>query len=185
MYNEILSIHDFKVDFLKLNLHRYILTFDDALFSQYFYWNKIREIKTKKVLSVCTNLIGSGPPRSQFNKVPIEFPNTFNCLSLFRKNENRDNYMRLSEIKKIQNDIVIAAHGHNHIYEYAGSLKNKIDLLRSDTEKMLEWFLKNLQIIPTIYTFPHYSEFDMMRLILESYGFEEFIGPRKEIEELL
>lgn len=185
MYNELISIHDFRFDYLKLNLEKYNLSFDDGLFSQYFYWNEIKKIKTKKILSICSNLIGTGKPRNQFDSIPVEFPNTFKCLKLFRKNKNRENYMRISEIKRIKKDAIIAAHGHNHIYKYTGSLKDKLDLLKYDTEEMLEWFSKNLNIVPTIYTFPHYKEFSMMRLVLSTYGFNEFIGPRKEIEELL
>ena len=184
---EYLAIHDFKHDYFNLNLSNYILTFDDALFSQYYYWPVIQEIQTEKILSVCTSFIDiKDTKREQFNILKpnfVEFPDAFKCLELFRNNNNKENYMNLSEILNIEKDVIVAAHSHRHYKSYSKSLKQKLEEVKKDTEQMLEWFYKYLRLRPNIYTYPHYEEDIILKTVLKTYGFTKFIGKRKQIED--
>ena len=68
-----LTIHSVKEEhFLKLRLDTYKLTFDDGLFSQYFYWPIIRRLETEKIFFISTNLIGIEGERRKTMVTPVE-----------------------------------------------------------------------------------------------------------------
>ncbi len=182
-----LTIHDIKpnffdgIDYGGIDYRKYNLTFDDGLFSQYFYWPIIRMVDTKKIFFISTNLIGFGDKRKTFKegKLP-KFPDCFEALADYRETGNRENYMRLEELQEIINDdAIIGAHGHDHIKFF-----DTFSQLKEDIEKMLEWFDKHLKITPTKFAFPHYVDIPILKQTLESYGFTEFYGKERiEIEQ--
>ncbi len=180
-----LTIHSVKEEhFLKLRLDTYKLTFDDGLFSQYFYWPIIRRLETEKIFFISTNLIGiEGERRKKWNNDEFqEFPDCFEALEDFRQTENRENYMRVSELWDLIDDeatIIVGGHGHNHIKYY-----NLHDQMRKDIEDMLEWFNKYLHMRPIHYAFPHYEQPFALIKMLKEYGFQKLYGAwRIEIEE--
>lgn len=174
-----LAIHDIKPEFRTFPFSNYYLTFDDGLFSQYFYWDFF-EKESFNILFISTNLIEvEYKKRRQWNgsdNLSI-FPTCFEALADYRKTGNRENYMRLDELKELMdNGVTIGAHGHDHT--------PSMSKLNEDTEKMLEWFQKHLKITPTKFAFPHYEESDVRKVILMQYGFREFYGNwRIEIEK--
>jgi len=158
------------------------LTFDDGLFSQYFYWD-IFKLFSKKTFFIATNLIsidGLGKRKKWKGKMQT-FPDCFEALYDYRETGNKENYMRIEELREIINDgAIIGAHGHNHIKCYLH--ENQI---RRDIESMLEWFEKYLKIKPTKYAYPHYEDsLILTRILKNEYGFTEFYGKERiEIEQ--
>ena len=181
----ILAIHEIRKEFFNTPLENYILTFDDGLYSQYYYWPLIKKIKTKKTFFIVTNLIGNGPKREQFSGEHREFPSCYDALQSWKDTGSRSNYMRLSELKEMINDgAVIGGHSHNHIKNYEGSLVQQIDDIRNDIETMINWFKIHLNFIPDDYAYPHYEDYIFLKILLKDYGFNKLYGrERIEIEK--
>jgi peptidoglycan/xylan/chitin deacetylase (PgdA/CDA1 family) len=181
-----LTIHDVKPEFFKINFHNYNLTFDDGLYSQYFYWNIFDQIPVKKTFFIATNLIGiDGLGRRKKWKGKMQtFPDCFEALYDYRETRNRENYMRIEELKEIiryniSDGVEIGAHGHNHIKYYLHSKQ-----MKQDIERMLEWFDKHLCMRPTSYAYPHYEDPYPLTQMLKEYGFTNFYGKERiEIEQ--
>ncbi len=179
-----LTIHGITPDFFDgvIEYYNYRLTFDDCLFSQYFYWPLFRFVPVKKIFFVSTNLIGIDGlgKRKQWNGKDQVFPDCFDSLEDFRKTGNRENYMRIEELRDIIDDgVEIGAHGHNHIKFF-----DTYSQLADDVEQMLLWFEKYLNIRPTKFAFPHYVDIPIVKKTLETVGFTEFYGnERLEIEQ--
>lgn len=190
MSKEILTIHDLNDSRKIFNfpLFQYDLAFDDGLFSQYYYWPILRVVKTKKIFFISTDLIGSGKPRQQFRiKKPefLNFPDTFESMKLYKTKNIKDNYMNIEELKIISEskleDVEIGGHGHKHYHIQDYGKKEKE--MTEDTEQMLEWFQKNLNIVPTSYAYPFYEYDEVLESILKKFGFKFIIGNRKQIED--
>ena len=180
-----LAIHEIRKEFFNAPLENYILTFDDGLYSQYYYWPLIKKIKTKKTFFITTNFIGNGPKREQFSGDHREFPSCYDALQSWKDEGNRENYMRLSELKEMINDgAAIGGHSHNHIKFYEGSLVKKIDDICDDIEAMIDWFKTHLNFVPDEYAYPHYEDFIFLKILLKDYGFNKLYGrERIEIEK--
>lgn len=179
-----LTIHGVKPEFFgnRFNLANYTLTFDDGLYSQYFYWEFFKDISVEKIFFIPTNLIcvdGLGK-RKKWNGKMLTFPNCFEALHDFRKTGNRENYMRIEELRELVDDgVTIGAHGHNHIKYY-----DTFSAIRNDIERMMDWFMMYLGIVPQKYAFPHYEETPVVKRALIEAGFTEFYGKERiEIEE--
>jgi hypothetical protein len=179
-------IHEVNKKILDLTLKDYILTFDDALYSQYYYWPLINEIDTKKIIFVCPSLINDDNIiRKQFDGTHVDFPSCYEAMSLYREDNDKRNYMSMDELKELDG-VTIGAHSFSHFKQLNMKLYDKINFIKEDTELMLQWFEKNLNVSPDIYSFPHYIENRFQRSILKSYGFKEFYGAseRSIVEKL-
>jgi peptidoglycan/xylan/chitin deacetylase (PgdA/CDA1 family) len=187
MEKEMLVIHDINdIDFFNFPLKEYHLTFDDGLFSQYFYWPIIKTIRTKKTFFISTDLVDFGKPREQFkiNKPEfLIFPTTFECMKMYKENNDKTNYIRKEELEQLIEYCEIGGHGHkhNHISFYNGKEKEK--MIINDIELMMEWFQKNLNLKPITYAFPFYESDGILESILRKFGFKTFIGARKQFED--
>jgi|WetSurSiteA1Bulk_404760.scaffolds.fasta_scaffold00418_11 peptidoglycan/xylan/chitin deacetylase (PgdA/CDA1 family) len=193
MEKEALAIHDinFPKQLFNFPLENYTLTFDDGLFSQYYYWPILRTIKTRKILFISTDLIDAGPIREQFKiRKPeyLNFPDTFESMKLYKTNGIKSNYMRIEELKVIcetliTQNIEIGGHGHKHYYisDYGEIEKEK--KMTEDTELMLEWFAKNLNIFPSCYAYPHYEYDEVLESVIKKFGISTLIGKRKQFED--
>jgi len=180
-----LVIHEMRKQFFNAPLENYILTFDDALYSQYYYWTLIKKIKAPKIFFVATNLIGHGEKREQFSEEHKEFPSCYESLASYRDTGNKENYMRLSELKEMVNEgAILGAHGHNHTKFFDGNLFAQTNKARADIEDMVNWFSRNFKFVPNEFAFPHYEEHWFLKIMLKDYGFKKFHGgERIEIEK--
>jgi peptidoglycan/xylan/chitin deacetylase (PgdA/CDA1 family) len=193
MEKETLAIHDINLpkQIFNFPLQKYMLTFDDGLFSQYYYWPVLKTIKTRKILSIATDFIDSGSLRKQFKVRKPEyliFPNTFESMKLYKENGDRSNYMRVEELKiicerLITENVEIGGHGHKHyhISDY-GKIEKEKKMIQ-DTEIMLEWFAKNLSIFPSCYTYPYYEYDEVLESVVKKFGISTIIGERKQFED--
>lgn len=187
---EMLMIHEVTKEMFELPLKDYILTFDDALYSFWYYWPLIREIPTMKMLFVPTGYIWNGSKRPQFAHPPFDYLRLDSVEAM--ELGDMEPYMTVDEVKQVSDDgLIIGGHGHDHlnfeeIYERE-SLNDFLDILRSDTQKMMEWFEDNLHYRPIHYVFPFCAEPRFMRDILrdEFYISEFYCRERVNVRRLL
>jgi hypothetical protein len=168
----VLMIHEVFDDIFKLDLQNYLLTFDDALYSQFYHYSKISKIQTNKIFFVSTNILSESRQSNNF----------VSCTEAHKKafDGNKEDYMNIEQIKFLMNehDVEIGAHSHNHrrLSKFK-SLKDKIDHIKKDTELMLDWFKQNLNYTPKKFCFPYNEDLDgIYKLLLKKYGFEQFYG---------
>ena len=63
---ETLMIHDIRQDYFKIELDYYTLTFDDGLFSQYYYFPQFRQYRSEQIYFITTAFIKTGKIRPVF-----------------------------------------------------------------------------------------------------------------------
>ncbi len=167
-----LMIHEVTEDTFKHNLQDYTLTFDDGLYSQYYYWERLNLIPTKKILFICCDLISIGPiRRCGSNDITC-----FEAMKTYNETGEKVNYMTLPELEEMDNNFIIGAHSYYHRDIEDMRLKELADWIKFDTERMLVWFNTYLHITPVHYCFPFNYEHPVARPILKEFGFKYFHG---------
>ena len=106
----VLMIHEFEEKFLDLPLEKYILTFDDGLYSQYRFLEELKKIKTEKYFFISSNIICPENQKQNDESICCEKAH----IKAF--NKNYINYMKWSQIKEIDkvDNCFIGCHGHSH-----------------------------------------------------------------------
>ena len=168
----ILMIHDMKEKYLSYPLDKYILTFDDCLYSVYKYRQQLSKIDTEKYLAVPTGRI----LESRTNLVE-----DIDCVSannMWLYNNDNSAYMIVEEILEMKKlGFILTGHGHQHARGIKHSSKlrtNNIQYIQEDTSKMLHWFDTYIQERPIAYTFP-YNEYTLyLKCWLYKEGFRIF-----------
>ena len=184
------TVHSVCKQFFKFNVEDYILTFDDALFSQYYYWSLIDKINTKKIIFVPTGAIRLiDSCRNYFTESYSRFSDCFQSLEQWKKYDNRVDYMTLGELKYIINnyDVTIGGHSHNHLSpnKHGWDLFTRVSSMKEDIKNMFDWFKKYLSIRPVDFCFPFNEEDSFLKMLLEQEGVENFYGKERiEIESL-
>lgn len=167
-----------------------LLTFDDCLYSQYYYADKI--INQNRIYFCCPTLINN--------------LNTFICdiecndamLNHFSNNDNSA-YMSIKQIKELSEKYIIGGHSYYHAhtkYSNKKGIRIKNDKIKDmfmqskliigsteyiieDAEKLVEWFKSNLGKIPKEYCFPFNRHNERLVEILKQYGFSEFYDDKR------
>jgi len=182
-------IHEVTEEITKLDLTKYPLSFDDGLFSQYFYWNLFKDIPTSKVLFIPTGAIRLDDScRPQFVGKFKTFPTCYKAMERWFSQGDREDYMTLGELKKLREDgAIIGAHSHAHLSSYSDRFITRMNQFREDSSQMKEWFVKYLGEVPETYCFPYNKEYPIMRAVIRvETGIQRFYGhERKAVEELL
>ena len=173
MNKQILMIHEFKEDFLKLPLENYILTFDDGLYTQYKFLEELKKIKTEKYF-----FISSGIICSENLKQNDEFTQC-DVAHLKALSGDYTNYMKWSQIKEISklNNFFIGCHSHLHNIKTADCIES----IKLDNKHMLENFEKNIGYVPNHFCFPYNKKTTIYETILRKNGFKYFYGKEKGI----
>ena len=131
-HKPVLTIHEVRDWMFDLPLEDYILTFDDGLYSQFYYFDQLKSIKTEKIFFISSDIICNG---IQSNKFP-------NCMEAHEKYRigNREDYMAVQQIREILKDpqSTIGGHGHSHRSLDGLSLNDAYQHIRLDTEKMID-----------------------------------------------
>lgn len=155
----VLMIHHITKEIFDLPLEDYILTFDDGTVDHYDYFNQFCNIPTEKKYFIIANKVG------------------------------KSGYMSVSQIKEIlKNDLVsIGGHSFDHIDIRSMKLIDTVLHIKSDTEKMLKWFYKNLEISPVDFCFPYnHDPHGIYKKLMADKGFINFYGrERIPVEKLL
>tara|TARA_R110001592_G_scaffold197979_5_gene446115 strand:+ start:9413 stop:9943 length:531 start_codon:yes stop_codon:yes gene_type:complete len=167
----ILMIHEFKEDFLNLNLEDYILTFDDGLYTQYLFLDELLKINTDKYF-----FISSGIVCEETTKQDNTYITSYNAhKKAFKGNFN--NYMKWSQIKEIFNkpNCYIGCHSHYHKLKTADC----VECIIEDNKQMNYEFIKNLDFIPDNFCFPYNYETPLYKEILNLKGFKNFYSAER------
>lgn len=187
---DVLMIHEVTKDIFKLPLHMFTLTFDDALFSQYYYWPLIKEIPTRKIFFPSGKYMNRScvEPRKQYPIRTIPFMTCEDARRIFDETDGIrcDQYMAPSELKMIADTVEIGGHGYAHIREYKGGLKEQVEQMENDVRLMLRWHTSLFDGRPKSYCFPFNKEPHFLREILKRWDIYDFFGQdRIPIEDLL
>ena len=181
MHKPVLLIHEVHESIFQLPLEQYILTFDDGLYSQYYYYERFKNIPTQKYYFISTNILCNGVQSNNFPACTVAHSKAEQC--------NYEDYMTLEQIKTLMSDplVTIGGHGHNHIDLRDLTLGQSIDVIKYDTSQMLHWFESNLDYTPTTFAFPYnYDMKSIYRAYLASVGFTKFYGSERiVVEDLL
>lgn len=181
------TVHSVCEDFFKLILKDYTLTFDDALYSQYFYWEEIDKIDCEKILFIPTGAIRlTKDIRERFVGEYVKFDDCFQSLKKWKYFDNRENYMTLGEIKYLIDNYNITIGGHSHNHEHVsstnspGDLVDSIKFIMDDIDKMFKWFDLHLSLRPHHFCFPFNERNNYLKILLEKEGITNFYGDERE-----
>ena len=177
----VLMIHELRDWMFELPLDKYILTFDDGLFSQYHYLKKLQEIDTQKIFFITTNIICAE------NEVQnMAFPGCNEAHEDFFSNGNVKNYMKWSQVKEIYHspNCIIGGHSHNHNIYKNFTIQKLYQELLIDTKDMLDAFNRN-DIRINSFCYPYNEQYVLYESILKKNGITDIYGKERiAIEEL-
>lgn len=164
----VLMIHEMREEFFKLPLQDYTLTFDDGLYSQYYFLEDIKKIKTTKIFFISTDIVAS-----ESIEQSTDFPE---CAAAHYKAShicNTEDYMKWSQIREIHNteDCYIGGHSHRHL-----RLVDDFSTLNEDTKIMKDTFKQNMDYYPNKFCYPYNEKSPMYQRILYVHGFNEQYG---------
>lgn len=178
---KVLMIHEVREWMFDLPLHEYVLTFDDGLYSQYYYLEKFLNIDTDKYFFISTSMVC--PEEIEQSE---EFLGCREAHRVFFETGLRNHYMRWSQIKKISRlpRCTIGGHSHFHLNHKDKKIGSLFRDLVVDTEIMLDEFKSN-HLMVNAFCFPYNKEHFSYKELLKKYGFEFFFGSeRLAIESL-
>ncbi len=111
-----LMIHDIRKEYFDLDLHPYRLTFDDALFSQYYYFSLFSSHPQALTYFVTTSFIKPGKARNLFAGDYIPYLKTKKYGYRTFIEGRYDHFMNVEEIQFLsdQPNVRIGVHSHYH-----------------------------------------------------------------------
>ncbi len=111
-----LMIHDVRAEFFDLPLDRYRLTFDDGLYSQYYYYPRLQTHPQPLLFFITTSLIREAPARSRFDGRYLEPQAAADYSHRAFIEGRRDDFMTTEEIRYLAGrpNVRIGAHSHFH-----------------------------------------------------------------------
>ena len=109
-------IHDIRKEYFELGLDQYRLTFDDGLFSQYYYYPVYRSHPHKFHFFIPTSFIRPGKARSMYagKYIPYSKPKKYMYRCVV---ENKfDHFMTTEEVQELaaKSNVKIGVHSHLH-----------------------------------------------------------------------
>jgi len=138
-----LMIHDIRKEYFDLSLDRYRLTFDDGLFSQYYYFPLLKNQPGKLTYFITTSFIKPGKTRSMFSGEYISYLKSKKYSYRTFIESKFDHFMTLEEVQKLsdQSNVRIGVHSHFH----------DVILTRTHPRKrksLSKWKLERFQNLP-------------------------------------
>lgn len=181
MTKPVLMIHEFRAEFFSLPLDQYTLTFDDGLYSQFYYWPALRELQTEKVFFISSGIVCDTHQSTTFLSC--------NEAHVQARRGNFEQYMTVDQIEELMEDplVTIGGHSHSHTRLDGMTLTEKVHHMMRDTTQMLSWFDDTLRFRPTSFCYPYNDDVSKMYpAVLKRFGFNKFYGrERTPIEALL
>lgn len=195
LYNpdEIIMFHELNssiLDFMIENVNFFsnkLFTFDDGLYSQYYYFETLQKIFPKNIMIffISTDIIcpESDTQSHSFPKCDIAHK------YYFKNNKNKKHYMKLSQIKELSlnSNVIIGGHGHKHLSGKfpKNQLLEYVKTWTNDFINMVNWFAIN-DLPLSIYCTP-YNEYSFLLhgSIKNKYPIK-IIGPgRIDIQDII
>jgi hypothetical protein len=165
-----------------LPLEDYIITFDDGLYSQYFYRDKFLSLNTPKIYFISSGIICNGYQSKEFPSCATAHKKAFDGIY--------EDYMTINQIEELMSDpnVTIGGHSHSHTnLNLIPDLFGRISHIETDTKQMINWFKDSLNFVPSAFCFPYNNDLNnMYKGLLKKYGFTEYYGnERISVETLL
>jgi hypothetical protein len=140
-----LMIHDIRREYFDLDLDQYRLTFDDGLFSQYYYYPLYKDHPGKLTYFIATSFIRPGQARSMFTGEYIPYLKAEKYMYRSFIEHQFDHFMTIEEIQELaaKPNVQIGVHSHLH----------DVILTRSHARKrkrLSKWKLERYQNSPEI-----------------------------------
>lgn len=113
---KILTIHDVRKEYFDLDLGAYRLTFDDGLFSQYFYFQFFKYHPQKLTYFITTSFIKAGAARTPFNGQYLPYLKSKKYMYRIFAEGRFDHFMNVEELQALSRhpNVDIGAHSHFH-----------------------------------------------------------------------
>lgn len=176
-----LMIHEVREWMFDLPLNDYILTFDDGLYSQYYYNDRFKELTTQRIYYISSGVVSTG-------QQSLGFPNCVDAHIKARAG-NTEDYMTVEQIKELMQDpnVIIGAHSHSHTrLDNFTSLVEKVAYINQDTEQMILWFEENLGFKPTHFCFPYNEDpHGLYKGLVKKFGVTDCVGSGRTPIEML
>ena len=179
-------IHEIREEFFDLPLENYVLTFDDGLYSQFYYYPEFAKIPTEKYYFVSSGIICNG-------EQSMGFPDCETAHGKARSG-NFEDYMTVEQISYLlqQPNVVVGGHSHSHTsLTNFDRITHKLMHLSHDINEMVEWFTNVLGHHPHAFCFPYNDDMgthyrSMYIELLKRYGYTQFFGAERiPIESLI
>jgi hypothetical protein len=182
MHKPVLMIHTVTEEIFTLPLDRYVLTFDDGLYSQFFYYPRFRDIPTPKIYFISTGILCTGTQSTVFPPSNVAHDKA--------RAGNMEDFMTVDQVQELSLDPWVTIGGHSHSHERAsslGSLAERVAFITHDFSMMKEWFSQNLDYMPTAFCYPYNDDCSGIYTILaKREGFTSLYGrERIRVEQLL
>ena len=112
----LLAIHDIRKEYFDLNLESYQLTFDDGLYSQYYYFPLFRNHAEKLTYFITTSFIKPGKARPMFTGQYLPYIKSPEYMHRTFAEGRFDHFMNIEELQEIcrHQNVQIGAHSHFH-----------------------------------------------------------------------
>lgn len=138
-------IHDIREEYFSLRLDQYVLTFDDGLFSQYYYFPMFKRFQSERIYFITTAFIKSGKIRPLFNGEHLRPLKSKEYMYAASIKGEFGHFVTTEELQLLstRENVKIGAHGHSHdvIITQQRSRKKK---------KLSQWKLERFQNHPEI-----------------------------------
>ena len=138
-----LMIHDLRREYFNLNLNQYQLTFDDSLFSQYYYFPLLRNHPVQLTYFITTSFIKPGKARSMFTGEYIAYLKSKKYGYRTFVENKFDHFMTTEEIQKLADQPNMRIGVHSHLHD--------VILTRTHPRKrkpLSKWKLERFQSLP-------------------------------------
>ncbi len=124
---KILTIHDIRKEYFDLDLGAYRLTFDDGLFSQYYYFQFFKDHPEKLTYFIATSLIKPGAARPVFNGRYLPYLKSKKYMYRTFAEGRFDHFMTVDELQALSRheNVDIGVHSHFHDVILTRSLPHK------------------------------------------------------------
>ncbi len=174
----ILMIHEVKEELFDLPLQDYTLTFDDGLYTQYLYFDRIRQIDTDKIFFISTNIVADRYEEQSEEEVTCR---EAHCL--YFNTGCAKHYMNWSQIEEIYNTDRCLLGGHSHAHKHFTEAIPYGYIIK-DTVKMMDVFTER-NIVLDRFCFPYNYASGLYKAYLQAKGFKHFYGAeRLDVNEL-
>ena len=110
-----LMIHGVREDYFDLKLAEYSLTFDDGLFSQYYYYPLFRRYRSELIYFIATAFVKPRKARPWFDGNPLGFVKSKQYMHAAFVQNRFDHFMAIEELQALAGEkVAIGAHSHGH-----------------------------------------------------------------------
>ena len=142
---KLLTIHDVRKEYFDLNLGAYRLTFDDGLFSQYYYFQFFKDHPEKLTYFIATSMIKPGALRPVFGGEYLPYIKSKKYMYRTFAEGRFEHFMNVEELQALsrQKNVDIGAHSHFHDVILTHSLPHK-------RKALSPWKLERIQAARTI-----------------------------------